>query len=146
MSRVRGNSHARFEGPRRREAPGLPDNTATDHIAVLDAALTQIPDVYRHGHPILGRADGAGCTKAFLAHVRALHTTGVSCEFSVGWTITGREHTAIAALRAGDWTPALDAEGEPLSAGGRRRRRDHGTAAGLNTGGLPDRDAGDRAP
>ena len=102
-----------LRGPRRREAPGLPDNTATDYIAVLDAALTQIPDVYRHGHPILVRADGAGCTKAFLAHVRALHTTGVSCEFSVGWTITGREHTAIAALRAGDWTPALDAEGEP---------------------------------
>jgi hypothetical protein len=84
-------------------------NTATDHIAVLDAALTQIPDVYRHGHPILVRADGAGCTKAFLAHVRALHTTGVSCEFSVGWTITGREHTP--SPRSGQatgrqrWTP-----------------------------------------
>ena len=44
-------------------------NTAADHIAVLDAALAQIPDRYRHGHPILIRADGAGCTKAFLAHV-----------------------------------------------------------------------------
>ena len=42
-------------------------NTAADHIAVLDAALAQIPDSYRHGHPILIRADGAGCTKAFLA-------------------------------------------------------------------------------
>ncbi len=45
-------------------------NTAADHIAVLDAALAQIPDAYRHGHPILIRADGARCTKAFLAHVR----------------------------------------------------------------------------
>ena len=73
-------------------------NTAADHITVLDAALAQIPDRYRHGHPILVRADGAGCTKAFLAHLRSLRDTGVSCEFSVGWTITGREHTAIAAL------------------------------------------------
>jgi hypothetical protein len=88
-------------------------NTATDHIAVLDAALAQIPDAYRHGHPILVRADGAGCTKAFLAHLRSLRSTGVSCEFSVGWTITAREHTAIATLRAGDWTAATDVDGEP---------------------------------
>ena len=30
-------------------------------------ALEQVPDAYRHGHPILVRADDAGCTKAFLA-------------------------------------------------------------------------------
>lgn len=47
-------------------------DTAADHITVLDAALAQLPDRYRHGHPILVRADGAGCTKAFLAHVRSL--------------------------------------------------------------------------
>ena len=88
-------------------------NTATDHITVLDAALTQIPDRYRHGHPILIRADGAGCTKAFLAHVRGLRGTGVACEFSVGWTITGREHDAIAVLRAADWSAAVDTDGEP---------------------------------
>ena len=75
-------------------------NTAADHIAVLDAALAQIPDSYRHGHPILIRADGAGCTKAFLAHIRSLREQGVSCEFSVGWTITGREHAAIALPRS----------------------------------------------
>ncbi len=46
-------------------------NTAADHISVLDAALAQVPDRYRHGHPVLVRADGAGATKAFLAHVRA---------------------------------------------------------------------------
>jgi hypothetical protein len=88
-------------------------NTAADHVTVLDAALAQIPDRYRHGHPILIRADGAGCTKAFLAHIRSLRGSGVSCEFSVGWTITGREHTAIAALRTSDWTPAVDTDGEP---------------------------------
>jgi hypothetical protein len=88
-------------------------NTAADHIEVLDAALAQIPDRYRHGHPILIRTDGAGCTKAFLAHVRAQREQGVNCEFSVGWTITAREHAAIAALEATDWTPATDTEGEP---------------------------------
>jgi hypothetical protein len=88
-------------------------NTATDHITVLDAALVQIPDAYRHGHPILIRADGAGCTKAFLAHIRSLRDTGMSCEFSVGWTITGREHSAIALLRERDWSAAVDTEGNP---------------------------------
>jgi hypothetical protein len=88
-------------------------NTATDHVAVLDAALAQIPDAHRHGHPILIRADGAGCTKAFLSHVRSLRDTGVNCEFSVGWTITAREHTAIAALGSTDWTAAVDLDGEP---------------------------------
>src|SRR3954449_6387933 len=77
-------------------------NTAADHVAVLDAALAQLPDRYRHGHPILVRADGAGCTKAFLAHICSLRDTGVNVEFSVGWTITEREHTAIARLREGD--------------------------------------------
>ena len=49
-------------------------NTAADHIAVLDAALAQIPDVHRHGQPILIRADGAGGAKAFLAHIRSCGT------------------------------------------------------------------------
>jgi hypothetical protein len=88
-------------------------NTAADHITVLDAALAQVPDHYRHGHPILIRADGAGCSKAFLAHIRSLRDTGVSCEFSVGWTITGREHTAIAMLRERDWSATTDVDGEP---------------------------------
>jgi hypothetical protein len=88
-------------------------NTAADHTTVLDRALAQIPDAYRHGHPILVRADGAGCTKTFLAHVRSLRESGVSCEFSVGWTITDREHTAIAALPATAWTPAIDTDGKP---------------------------------
>ena len=88
-------------------------NTAADHIDVLVAALAQVPDQHRHGHPILIRADGAGCTKAFLAYVRSLREQAVSCEFSVGWTITTREHTAIAVLPPSAWTPAVDTEGQP---------------------------------
>jgi hypothetical protein len=63
-------------------------NTAADHIAVLDAALAQIPDTHRHGVPVLVRADGAGCSKAFLAHIRGLREHAVMTEFSVGWAVT----------------------------------------------------------
>ena len=45
-------------------------NAAADHISVTDEALAQIPDAYRYGTPILIRADGAGATKAWLAHLR----------------------------------------------------------------------------
>jgi hypothetical protein len=47
-------------------------NTTADHITVLDAALTQIPDAQRYGTPILIRSDSAGCTQGFLGHIRAL--------------------------------------------------------------------------
>jgi hypothetical protein len=56
-------------------------NTAADHIAVLDAALVQLPDAHRHGTPILVRADTAGCTREFLAHLRSRRDDLVSCEF-----------------------------------------------------------------
>ena len=40
--------------------PGIAgSNTTTDHLTVLDRALTQLPDRWRH-KPILIRADGAG--------------------------------------------------------------------------------------
>jgi hypothetical protein len=41
----------------------------------------------------------------------------MSCEFSVGWTITGREHTAIAALAGVAWTAAVDTDGDPRPLG-----------------------------
>jgi Transposase DDE domain group 1 len=102
-------------------------NTAADHITVLDQALDQIPDAHRHGVPILLRADGAGCTKAFLAHIRSLRGQAVLTEFSVGWAVTERERKAIDRLPARAWTPALDADG---------RHRDGADVAEL-TGLLP---------
>jgi hypothetical protein len=86
-------------------------NTAADHITVLDQALAQIPDAHRHGVPMLVRADGAGCSKAFLAHIRSLRGQAVATEFSVGWAVTGRERAAIERLPATAWTDAVDAEG-----------------------------------
>jgi hypothetical protein len=86
-------------------------NTATDHITVLDAALAQIPDQHRYGTPILVRADTAGCTREFLAHLRSLRDTAVTCEFSVGWAIRDKERTAISAIAKPVWADAIDADG-----------------------------------
>ena len=86
-------------------------NTAADHITVLDAALTQLPDQHRHGSPILVRADTAGCTREFLAHLRGLRDRAVSCEFSVGWAITTKERAAIATIPPWLWADAVDTDG-----------------------------------
>jgi hypothetical protein len=86
-------------------------NTAVDHVLVLDAALAQIPDQHRHGTPILVRADGAGCTREFLAHLRGLREQAVSCEFSVGWAIRDKERAAITAVPEKVWADAVDADG-----------------------------------
>jgi DDE family transposase len=86
-------------------------NAAADHITVLDAALAQIPDACRHGHPVLVRTDTAACSKAFLAHVRALDDQALACEFSVGWAITDRERTAITLVPKRVWADAVDADG-----------------------------------
>jgi len=86
-------------------------NTAADHIEVLDAALAQIPEPHRHGTSILVRADGAGCSRDFLAHLRGLQDTGVACGFSVGWHITARERAAIALVPKRVWATAMDADG-----------------------------------
>ncbi|HEY3477732.1 MAG TPA: IS1380 family transposase, partial [Streptomyces sp.] len=88
-------------------------NTAADHITVLDRALAQLPDVNRHGVPILVRADGAGCSKAFLAHIRGLRAHAILTEFSVGWAVTDRERAAIGNLPETAWADAIDADGQP---------------------------------
>ena len=41
-------------------------NTATNHLTVVDWALSQLPDRWR-GKPILVRADGAGYSHALPA-------------------------------------------------------------------------------
>jgi hypothetical protein len=89
-------------------------NTADDHIQVTEEALAQIPDEYRHGVPILIRADGAGATKAWLTHLRSLREQrGLAIEFSVGFTLTNQVKEAIGRLPETAWTVAVDAAGEP---------------------------------
>jgi hypothetical protein len=38
--------------------------------------------------PLLVRADGAGCSKEFLNHVRGPRERGICAEFSVGYPVT----------------------------------------------------------
>jgi hypothetical protein len=85
-------------------------NTTADHITVLDQALAQIPDAYRHGTPILVRSDSAGCTHGFLAHIRTLRGHGIDARFSVGVAITEPIREAI--RQSTGWVPAIDADGE----------------------------------
>ena len=85
-------------------------NTAADHIAVLDQALPQIPDRMRYGVAILVRTDTAGCTKAFLAHIRELREAGSDVRFSVRAPIDADVREAIVTLPATAWYPAIDAD------------------------------------
>jgi len=85
-------------------------NTAADHITVLDQALAQIPDHMRHGTPLLVRTDTAGCTKAFLTHIRALREHGVDARFSVGAPIDAEVRDAISTLPAQAWSTAIDTD------------------------------------
>jgi hypothetical protein len=62
---------------------------------------------------VLIRADGAGCSKAFLAHIRGLRAQAVLTEFTVGWAVTERERTAIGKLPVTAWADAVDADGQP---------------------------------
>jgi hypothetical protein len=82
-----------------------------DHISVLDAALAQISDAYRHGLRCWS-ADTAGCTKAFLDRIRRRRDHRVAREFSVGWAITDRQRAAIARIPAQAWTATIDAAGD----------------------------------
>jgi hypothetical protein len=81
---------------------------------VTDEALAQIPDAHRHGSPILIRADGAGATKAWLAHLRSLREQrGLDVEFSIGFTLTNQLQDTIGVVPETAWTVALDAAGDP---------------------------------
>ncbi len=92
-------------------------NTATDHVAMLDAALAQLPAPWRAGHgpgdevasvvhPILARADSAGATHGF---VDALVERNIG--YSVGFDVDGRVRNAVVLVQEEDWLPAVEADG-----------------------------------
>jgi hypothetical protein len=91
-------------------------NTVTDHIRVLADAITQIPARYRR--KILVRVDGAGATHDFLEHLHQMNTAFRTVRFTVGWTITDTDETAIAALPADTWTDSLRQDGDATATAG----------------------------
>ena len=80
-------------------------NTAADHITVLDLALAQLPEAVRDGR-ILVRTDGAGFSHAWVEHL-----TEAGLEYSTGFPVTEQVRSAIAAVPAWAWTPAIDPVG-----------------------------------
>ena len=84
-------------------------NTVTDHIRVLGEAIAQLPVTYRR--KILVRIDGAGATHDLVTHLEQMNRLWRSVRFTVGWTITDADETAIAALPADAWTSSLQPDG-----------------------------------
>ena len=90
--------------------------TAADHIAVVDAAIAQLPAEYRGD--LLVTVDGAGASHGLVDHLTELNTAakhgrrGRRVEYSVGWPVDARTKPAIDAVREQDWTAGLSAEGK----------------------------------
>lgn len=87
-------------------------NTASDHVALLDAALAQLPaDVADRERakpvPILARADAAGATHAFACALRERRIG-----FSLGYYVDERVGQAALALPKERWRPAADPDGK----------------------------------
>jgi len=85
-------------------------NTAADHIAIIDAAITAVPAKWRHN--LLVTIDGAGCSHAVVEHLRKLNARpGWSVHYSLGFDLDERVRVAIGQLPASTWEPALDPYG-----------------------------------
>lgn len=81
-------------------------NDAADQIAVLDAALAQLPEPVRHR--VLVRGDTGSGVQAFLHH-----DTGLRLEYSVGVYARQPILDALTATPRCAWRSAIDADGDP---------------------------------
>lgn len=88
-------------------------NTAADHLAVLEAAIAQIPKAHRS--KILVTVDGAGSTHALVDHITKLNAEHPETDirYAVGFDLDERGRTAIGRMPERVWCPALDADGDP---------------------------------
>ncbi|MGE5288053.1 MAG: IS1380 family transposase [Micromonosporaceae bacterium] len=81
-------------------------NNAADHIAVLDAALTQLPEAQRAR--VLVRTDTGGGVKEFLHHINDL-----GLHYSVGFYGMPPVVEALSKVPPQAWRAALDGDGCP---------------------------------
>jgi Transposase DDE domain group 1 len=87
-------------------------NTAADHIAVLDEAISQIPDPQRRD--LLITVDGAGATLELIRHLTTLNSVhGRRVHYSVGFDLDHRARAAIGQIHDDDWQHVWDRDGEP---------------------------------
>ena len=84
-------------------------NTFADHLAVLTAAIRQIPSRMRSR--LLVRVDGAGASHELINHLLSLSSRCRTVLFTCGWAITGADEQAIGLLPATAWQAAVDQEG-----------------------------------
>jgi hypothetical protein len=94
-------------------------NTAADHLAVLDAAITALPPGFRRR--LMVTCDGAGASHDLIARLDKLAARpGYQLICSAGWELGARERAAIAAVPArSQGSPRAG----PARAGLRRRWR-----------------------
>ena len=87
-------------------------NTGTDHVKVLNAAISQIPAAFRRD--LLVTIDGAGAGHQIVDHLTALNArSGHKVAYSVGFNLDERARHAITRLGERGWQPALDPDGKP---------------------------------
>jgi hypothetical protein len=79
---------------------------SADHIAILDAALAQLPEDERS--QVLVRADTGAASKAFLRHI-----TGLGLTYSVGFAAHDAVKAAVEAIPEQAWRAAVDGDGQP---------------------------------
>jgi hypothetical protein len=84
-------------------------NTFADHLAVLTAALRQIPSRMRSR--LLVRVDGAGASHDLIDHLLSLSSRRRTVLFTSGWAITAADEQAIGLLPASTWQAAVDQDG-----------------------------------
>jgi hypothetical protein len=84
-------------------------NTVADHIAVLAAAVRQIPARFRSR--LLVRVDGAGASHELITHLLSLAGRRRTVLFTCGWMITAAGEQAIRLLPATAWQAAVDQDG-----------------------------------
>jgi len=84
-------------------------NTFADHLAVLTAAIRQVPSRMRSR--LLGRVDGAGASHELISHLLSLSSRCRTVLFTCGWAITAADEQAIGLLPASAWHAAVDQEG-----------------------------------
>ncbi|HVV76349.1 MAG TPA: IS1380 family transposase [Mycobacteriales bacterium] len=85
-------------------------NTAADHIAVVKAALTQLPGHKpgtRASRKILIRTDGAGATHEFVNWLVSQRLS-----YSLGFTLPDSFGQTLATMPKNGWTPAYDSNGQ----------------------------------
>lgn len=86
-------------------------NTAEDHISIVDAAITALPQRFRRR--LMVTVDGAGASHDLIAHLDTLASRrGYQLVYSVGWALSGREKTAIRLVPERAWVQAIGPRGQ----------------------------------